>query len=88
MDFPKGGSGEIAAALARGVSKHEGCSVTTSSPVEQIVVEEGRAAAVKLKSGKMVRRAEGGGASIFGGFRGGGSNGRCTCLNEGVGDMR
>ena len=27
MDFPKGGSGELAGALARGVTKHSGCSV-------------------------------------------------------------
>ena len=40
MDFPKGGSGEIAAALARGVTKHAGCSVRVGTSVEEVVVEE------------------------------------------------
>lgn len=55
MDFPKGGSGAIAAALARGVTKREGCEVRTSTPVEEVLVEGGRAAGVRLKGGKVVR---------------------------------
>ena len=55
MDFPKGGSGAMAAALARGVTKHAGCSVRTSTPVEEVVVEEGRAAGVRLKGGGLLR---------------------------------
>ena len=55
MDFPKGGSGQIAAALARGVTKHAGCSVRTSTPVDQIVVEEGRATGVRTKGGRTLR---------------------------------
>jgi len=55
MDFPKGGSGQIAAALARGVTKHAGCSVRTSCSVEEILVEEGRAVGVRLKGGQTVR---------------------------------
>ncbi|EOD22693.1 hypothetical protein EMIHUDRAFT_447628 [Emiliania huxleyi CCMP1516] len=39
MDFPKGGSGAMAAALARGVTKHAGCSVRTSTPVEEVVAD-------------------------------------------------
>ena len=55
MDFPKGGSGQIAAALARGVTKHAGCSVRTSTPVDQILVEEGRATGVRTKGGRTLR---------------------------------
>lgn len=55
MDFPKGGSGAIADALARGVTKHAGCSVHVSSPVREILIEGGRAAGVKLANGKVVR---------------------------------
>ena len=55
MDFPRGGSGEIANALARGVTKHKGCSVRTSTNVEEILVEEGRAAGVRLKGGRTLR---------------------------------
>ena len=54
MDFPKGGSGEIAHALARGVTKRAGCSVRTSTSVEEVVVEEGRAVGVRLKGGKTI----------------------------------
>ena len=55
MDFPKGGSGAIARALARGVTKHAGCSLSVSSPVDQVVVEGGRAVGVRLKGGRTVR---------------------------------
>ena len=54
MDFPKGGSGAIADALARGVTKHRGSSVRVSTPVEEVVVEDGRAVGVRLKSGKTI----------------------------------
>ena len=59
MDFPKGGSGQMAAALQRGVTKHAGCSVRTSTSVEQVVVEEGRAVGVTLKGGKTLRARRG-----------------------------
>tara|TARA_B110001452_G_scaffold249077_1_gene236320 strand:- start:136 stop:1983 length:1848 start_codon:yes stop_codon:yes gene_type:complete len=59
MDFPKGGSGQMAAALERGVTKHAGCSVRTSTSVEQVVVEEGRAVGVTLKGGKTLRARRG-----------------------------
>jgi len=55
MDFPKGGSGAIAAALARGVTKHRGCSVRTGTAVEEVLIEDGRAQGVKLRGGKTVR---------------------------------
>ena len=59
MDFPKGGSGAMAEALARGVTKHAGCSVRTRTSVERVVVEEGRAVGVALKGGKTLRARRG-----------------------------
>jgi phytoene dehydrogenase-like protein len=55
MDFPKGGSGAIIDALVRAVTKHEGCSVRASTPVSEILVEDGRAAGVKLKGGRTIK---------------------------------
>ena len=55
LDFPKGGSGEIAQALVRGVEKFEKSQVRVNSHVDQILVEGGRAAGVKLKDGSIVR---------------------------------
>ena len=70
MDFPKGGSGAIAAALARGVTKHAGCSVTTSEPAEEVIVEDGRAAGVRLKGGRTIRARRGvvSNADLYGTF--------------------
>lgn len=59
MDFPKGGSGELMGALARGVTKRTGCSVEVSSAVDEVIVEDGRAVGVKLaKSGRVIRAKE------------------------------
>lgn len=59
MDFPKGGSGEMMDALARGVTKRKGCSVETSQAVEEVLIEDGRAVGVKLaKSGRVIRAKE------------------------------
>jgi phytoene dehydrogenase-like protein len=59
MDFPKGGSGGMMAALARGVTKRGGCTVETSAPVDEVLVEDGRATGVRLaKSGRIVRARE------------------------------
>ena len=59
MDFPKGGSGAMMDALARGVTKHPGCSVEVSSEAEEILIEDGRATGVRLKkSGKILRAKE------------------------------
>jgi len=55
MDFPRGGSGQMVAALARGVTKHAGCSVRTSAAVQRVLVERGRAVGVVLRGGKQVR---------------------------------
>lgn len=59
MDFPKGGSGELMGALARGVTKREGCSIETSKAVDEVLIEDGRAVGVKLaKSGRVIRARE------------------------------
>lgn len=59
MDFPKGGSGALMGALARGVTKREGCSVDISTSVEEVIIEDGRAVGVRLaKSGKIIRAKE------------------------------
>ena len=59
MDFPKGGSGEMMAALARGVTKRDGCSVDVSTAVDEVIVEDGKAVGEKLaKSGKVIRARE------------------------------
>lgn len=54
MDFPKGGSGAMAAALARGVTKPGG-EVRRGAHVERVIVEDGRAVGVELRSGRVVR---------------------------------
>mmetsp|Transcript_10261 Transcript_10261/g.30405 ORF Transcript_10261/g.30405 Transcript_10261/m.30405 type:complete len:590 (+) Transcript_10261:57-1826(+) len=54
MDFPKGGSGEMIGALARGVTKHGG-EVRRRTHVEEVLVENGRAAGVRLRSGRVVK---------------------------------
>jgi len=59
MDFPKGGSSELMAALARGEATHEGCSVNISASVDKVIVEDGKAVRVKLgKSGRIIRAKE------------------------------
>ena len=42
MDFPKGGSGEMMAALARGITKRVGCSIETSTSVDEVLIENGK----------------------------------------------
>ena len=51
MEFPKGGSAELIGALERGVTKHAGSSVLTSTPVEEVLVEDGRAVGVRVSGG-------------------------------------
>lgn len=59
MDFPKGGSGELMGALARGVTKRPGCSVEVSTAVDEVIIEDGKAVGVKLaKSGRIIRAKE------------------------------
>lgn len=55
LDFPRGGSGAIAEALARGVEKYEGSRVCVCTHVEEILVENGRASGVRLKDGTVIK---------------------------------
>lgn len=54
LDFPKGGSGAIAAALARGVEKYSEGRVCVNSHVEEILVNEGKACGVILSDGTKI----------------------------------
>lgn len=47
LDYPLGGSAAVAQALVRGIERHGG-SIRLASPVEQILVEGGRAVGVRL----------------------------------------
>jgi phytoene dehydrogenase-like protein len=59
MDFPRGGSGELMGALARGVTKRDGCTIETSTAVDEVLIEDGRAVGVRLaKTGRIVRARE------------------------------
>eukprot|EP00596_Hydrurales_sp_CCMP1899_P002208 CAMPEP_0119045880 /NCGR_PEP_ID=MMETSP1177-20130426/43103_1 /TAXON_ID=2985 /ORGANISM="Ochromonas sp, Strain CCMP1899" /LENGTH=494 /DNA_ID=CAMNT_0007018317 /DNA_START=320 /DNA_END=1801 /DNA_ORIENTATION=+ len=58
LDFPKGGSGAIAAALERGIIKHGG-KVQRRSHVEEIIVEGGRAVGVRIRGGEEMRASQG-----------------------------
>ena len=53
-----GGSGAIADALARGVTKHGG-TITRRAHVEEILVEGGRAVGVRVRGGRVVRASKG-----------------------------
>ena len=56
LDYPVGGAGAIIDALVRGVEKNGKGKVLTSTHVEQILVENGKAVGVKLKrSGKVIK---------------------------------
>ena len=49
MDFPKGGSGALVAALERGVVKNGNGNVIRRATVEEIIVEDGKAVGVRVK---------------------------------------
>jgi len=51
MDFPRGGSKGLIDALVRGVTKRKGCDVRRSTPVEEVLVEDGRAVGVRTRKG-------------------------------------
>ena len=55
LDFPKGGSSQIAGALSRGVEKHHDGRVCVNTHVEEILVENGKASGVKLSDGTIIR---------------------------------
>lgn len=54
LEYPLHGSGAVVDALVRGMQKFGG-QISLGSHVEKIVVENGRATGVKLKSGKFIR---------------------------------
>ena len=56
LEFPRGGSQAMVDALARGVSK-KGGRLHARSHVDKILLENGRAAGVRLKNGAQVRLA-------------------------------
>ncbi|PSC69857.1 carotene isomerase [Micractinium conductrix] len=57
IDYPLGGSGAIVDALIRGIEKHGG-RVLLRSHVEEVVVEDGRATGVQLRSKNSGARPE------------------------------
>lgn len=54
LEYPVQGSGAIVDALVRGLRKFGG-RLSLRSHVEEIIVENGRAVGVKLRSGKVSR---------------------------------
>nr|XP_043621905.1 prolycopene isomerase 1, chloroplastic isoform X2 [Erigeron canadensis] len=54
LEYPLGGSGAVVDALVRGLQKFGG-RISLRSHVENIVIENGRAVGVKLRSGQFVR---------------------------------
>jgi phytoene dehydrogenase-like protein len=55
LDYPKGGSGAIVDALARGVEKYDKSRICVNAHVEEILVENGRSAGVRLSNGKVIK---------------------------------
>ena len=55
LDFPRGGSGAIADALARAVEKCENSRVCVNAHVEEILVTDNRATGVKLSDGTIIK---------------------------------
>jgi len=55
LDFPRGGNEAMVDALVRGVEKHDGSEVLLKAQVEEIIVENNRAAGVRLKDGRVIR---------------------------------
>jgi carotene isomerase len=54
LDYPVGGSGALVDALVRGLKRHGG-QLMLGAHVERVLVENGRAAGVRLRSGKVIR---------------------------------
>ncbi|MCU0571260.1 MAG: NAD(P)/FAD-dependent oxidoreductase [Oculatellaceae cyanobacterium Prado106] len=54
LDYPMGGSAALVNALVRGLEKHGG-KLRLNAHVSEIVVEQGRAAGVRLKNGEILR---------------------------------
>ena len=53
LEYPLHGSGAVVDALVRGLQKHGG-RLSLGAHVERIVVENGRAIGVKLRSGQVI----------------------------------
>ncbi len=58
LEYPVGGSGAVAAALVRGLERHGG-RLRTAAPVAEILVEQGRAAGVRLENGERLAARRG-----------------------------
>lgn len=58
LEFPKGGSQAMVAALVRGVKKRAGGRVLLKAHVEEILYEGGRAAGVRLRDGSIIRASK------------------------------
>ncbi|MEM9908492.1 MAG: NAD(P)/FAD-dependent oxidoreductase, partial [Cyanobacteria bacterium P01_D01_bin.44] len=54
LDYPKGGSAALVSALVRGLKK-QGGELRLSAHVEEILIENGRATGVRLRSGEQIR---------------------------------
>ena len=54
LDYPIGGSGAMVNALVRGLHKHGG-RLKLNAHVEEVLVEQGRAAGVRLRSGEILK---------------------------------
>ncbi|MDR1968995.1 MAG: NAD(P)/FAD-dependent oxidoreductase [Burkholderiaceae bacterium] len=52
--YPKGGSGQLGDALAAAVERHGG-AVLLKAPVSAILIDRGRAAGIRLESGRTIR---------------------------------
>ncbi|MGD1937013.1 MAG: phytoene desaturase family protein [Cyanophyceae cyanobacterium] len=57
LDYPMGGSGALIGALVRGLEKHGG-QLQLNAHVDQVLVENGRAAGVVLRNGQRVRATQ------------------------------
>lgn len=55
LEYPRGGTGAIVDALVRGLQKYQG-RLSLNSHVDAIVMENGRAVGVKLRSGQVSLR--------------------------------
>jgi phytoene dehydrogenase-like protein len=54
LDYPIGGSGAMVDALVRGLQKHGG-TLKLNAHVEEVLVEQGRATGVRLRSGEVLK---------------------------------
>jgi phytoene dehydrogenase-like protein len=57
LDYPIGGSGAMVDALVRGLKKHGG-TLRLNAHVDQVLVDQGRATGVRLRSGEILRASQ------------------------------